>query len=71
MAVVLVEAGPLQGFEIQPQAFADTFPGLRVAAQRAGQYGLERHALARQVLAQAHALAPAELAELVIVVCAK
>jgi hypothetical protein len=71
MAVVLVEAGPLQGFEIQPHAFANTFPGLCVAAQRAGQHGVQRQTLARQVLAQAHALAPAELAELVIVVCAK
>ena len=52
-------------------AFLDAIPGLLLASQGAGDGGVDPHTALRQVLAQPHALAPAQIAELVIVVGAK
>jgi hypothetical protein len=71
MAVVLVEAGPEHGLQVEGGALGDAVPGLGVAPQRAGQHGVEGQPFAAQVFAEPHALAPPERAQLVIVVRAK
>ena len=67
VAVVLVEPGPGAGLDGAAQAFGDARQRLRMAAQRAGQRAVETQPALAQVLAQPHALAVAEFAELVVV----
>ena len=49
------------------QAVFDPGQGLRVAAQRAGEHGIEAQAMGAEPRAQALALLPAERAQLVVV----
>ncbi len=71
LAVVFVQAGPLERFGFQLHAFGDALPGFGVAAQRAGDDGVERHALAGEILPEAQALPVAEIAQAVVVFSAE
>ena len=70
-AVVFVQAVPRQVLARAVHALQDAFQRLPLAPQGAGDQAVEVNALAREILAQAHALPAAEVAELVIVVGAE
>ena len=71
LAVELVQARQRNRLVPHLQAFLDAGQRLRMAAQRAGEHGVEAHALAAQPGAQAPALLSAQRAQLVVVGCAQ
>ncbi|MOA08728.1 hypothetical protein D3C78_1285190 [compost metagenome] len=72
LAVVFVEAGQGGDRRTQPlQACGNAFQGLGVAAQAAGQHGIEGQPTLAPVFTQALGLLAAARAELVVIVGAK
>ena len=56
---------------LKPRAFGNTLPGLRVAAQCAGDDGVKQHILLLEIRTQTLSLLVTKFAQVVVVFCAK
>lgn len=67
LAVIFVESSPNQGPLVKSSALSDGLPSLRVAPQAAREDQIKFEASMAEVLPQAQALAPAKIAQIVVI----